>query len=97
VNRWTKAEHIGAAFTACPKPCVGGRMTWAWSEPQWRTDLGLVGTCTHCGAEVFTTDILNGVVINQPQPNVQRRSGNIHRRSGIGRGGWNRNDGIFAA
>ena len=93
---WTKQDHIAAAFTACPRPCVGGRMTWQWSEPQWRVELGLVGCCTHCGTEVFTSDILNEVVINQPKrSDPQRRSGKTRRGGTREAGGWSNNHYFF--
>lgn len=71
---WTKQDHAGAAFRACPKPCIGGRMTWQWSEPQWRNELGLVGVCTHCGFQAFSTDILNEVVSPTPIGSNRRRA-----------------------
>jgi hypothetical protein len=95
MNRWTKQDHEQAAYKSCPKPCIGGRMMWGWAEPQWKTDLGLVGTCTHCGTEAFTTDILNEVVLVQPRPNQpQRRSGPSTHNRGY-QGGWKNNHGLF--
>ena len=95
---WTDVEHATAAFRECPKPCIGGQMFWQWAEPQWRRELGLVGICTHCGAQIFTGDVLSGTVIPQPVlGSPQRRGGPRVYGDGGGRkaGGWKRNSVLF--
>ena len=60
------ADHTRVTFRDCRRfirdmnrvGCIGGQMFWQEGEPQWSNMIGLIGTCTHCGWQVFTMDLL---------------------------------------
>src|SRR3990167_5425136 len=48
-----KVKLRGPAQVGC-----GGRGFWGPSEPKFWPQVGYVGTCGHCGWQVFTVDLL---------------------------------------
>lgn len=65
-------EHARAAFNACRRTQrrlgdtrqivkvggCGGKVFWSPAEPSWLKQLGLVGVCTMCGTQWFTSELL---------------------------------------